>query len=200
MSNEKPIVKDRRAYFSQNNSPFKVRCPECVRTKSLRHCKIYKNLPAVWWHIKQEHGNISNLVFNTNDIIDVLNALDKALQWGMLPDATGTQTTEPNTTTSSSLLYDGRPARKDVLEKMAKIAIVLHEQNFFPFFKSYQLNKIIDEVIFRPDPRTKKKYFECITNHSTKHNIDGVYGVKPFYDLIPSKYLEQVRLHLNLSV
>jgi hypothetical protein len=71
-------------YFTQNNIALRLRCPECVRTKTLRHCKVFKNLPALWWHIKQEHKNISNLEFNIVEIIQVLNGLDKAIQWKIL--------------------------------------------------------------------------------------------------------------------
>ena len=81
---QRPIHKDRLS-FTQNNKKIRLRCPECVRTKKqLCHCKIYKNLPALWWHLKRDHGNISNLDFNTGEIIDVLNGLDKAIHWGII--------------------------------------------------------------------------------------------------------------------
>ena len=83
MNNKSQIEKD-RLYFTQNNCEIRVRCPECVRTKVLRHCKIYKNLPSLWWHIKRDHGNIVNLRFDTTEIIHVLNGLDKAIQWNIL--------------------------------------------------------------------------------------------------------------------
>jgi len=72
-------------YFTQNNNQIRLRCPECIRTKKvLRQCKIFKNLPALWWHIKNEHGIISNADFNTNDLIHILNAIDKAIQWNII--------------------------------------------------------------------------------------------------------------------
>ena len=72
-------------YFTQNNTTIRLYCPECVRTKKvLRHCKIFKNLPALWWHIKNEHGEISNIDFNTNDLIYIFNAIDKAIQWHII--------------------------------------------------------------------------------------------------------------------
>lgn len=83
MNNKSQIEKD-RLHFTQNNQEIRVRCPECARTKILRHCKIYKNLPALWWHIKQEHGTFVNLRFDTGEIIRVLNGLDKAIQWNIL--------------------------------------------------------------------------------------------------------------------
>ena len=71
-------------YFTQNNCDIKVKCPECIRIKIQRHCKIFKNLPALWWHIQREHPQISNLDFDMSDIIKVLNNLDFAIRWNIL--------------------------------------------------------------------------------------------------------------------
>jgi len=84
MSYDDEIDKD-RLYFTQNNKPIRLRCPECVRTKKvLRHCKVFKNLAALWYHIRREHGDISNLWFTTNDLIQVLNSLDRAIKWSII--------------------------------------------------------------------------------------------------------------------
>jgi len=82
--NNKPQIQKDRLYFTQNNCDVRVRCPECARTKILRHCKVFKNLPALWWHIKKEHGTFVNLEFGTSDIIHVLNCVDKAVRWKIL--------------------------------------------------------------------------------------------------------------------
>ena len=156
MSNEEPIVKDRPvAYFTQNNSPIRVKCPECMRiTKSPRQCKIFKKLPGLWWHIKQEHEPISNLQFNTNDIIDVLNGLSRAQQWGMISDDTETTTVAyVPTATSSSLLFDGRNPRGDVLEKLANIAHLLEIQSvLYPNFNLKQLSAMVKIILGNVDP------------------------------------------------
>ena len=74
-----------KLYFTQNNCEIKLKCPECIRTKKTqRHCKIFKNMPALWIHIKREHQQISNLDFDMSDVINVLNNLDCAIQWNML--------------------------------------------------------------------------------------------------------------------
>ena len=84
MSNHSTLDKE-RLYFTQNFHEIRLRCPECVRTKKLlRHCKIYKNLASLWFHIKQEHGTISNLDFNSKELVAVLNALDKAIKLRIL--------------------------------------------------------------------------------------------------------------------
>ena len=76
-----------RLYFTQNYSNLRLKCPECIRTKkSLRHCKIFKNLASIWWHIKREHSTISNLRFNMREIVEVLNSLHKAQRWGMISE------------------------------------------------------------------------------------------------------------------
>ena len=78
-------IGDDRLYFTQNHFTIRLRCPECVRTKKvIRHCRVFKNLPALWWHVKNEHGTISNVDFKTNDLIHILNAIDKAIQWNII--------------------------------------------------------------------------------------------------------------------
>jgi len=58
MSNSKRLDKPRRWYFTQDYTPIRVRCPICYEEKKdSRHCKIFKNLPALWSHIKRWHVN-----------------------------------------------------------------------------------------------------------------------------------------------
>lgn len=100
------------------------------------------------------------------------------------------------TTSSTSLLFDGTTPRKDCLEKLSDIAISFSEQDDFPSIKI----KIIKEVIksnVGKDPRTQKKYFECIKQYSTPikdeyWNLKS-YDVRRFYDLIPREILNQER-------
>lgn len=78
-------LKKDRLLFTQNNKKIRLRCPECVRTKkALCQCRVYKNLPALWCHIKRDHGSIANLDFNTQDLVAVLNAVDRAVCWGVI--------------------------------------------------------------------------------------------------------------------
>jgi len=78
-------LKKDRLYFTQNYQNIRVRCPECVRTKKvLRHCKVFKNLAALWCHIRRDHGDIVNIVFTNKDLIQVLNSLDRAIKWGIM--------------------------------------------------------------------------------------------------------------------
>jgi len=179
LSIDSQIDKD-RLLFTQNNSPIRLRCPECVRTtKILRHCRIFKNLPSLWWHIKRDHGNFANLLFDADAIVTVLGAISKAKEWGIIPEPTPVYV-EP-TTTSSSILIDGRPPRTDMLEKLEKIGILLKLQSeIYPKFKPKLLSLILEQILGPVVPRTKKKYIDCITRYSKKDKIRGLYDVTEF--------------------
>ena len=178
MSHGDEIDKD-RLYFTQNNKPIRLRCPECVRTtKSLRQCKSFKNLPGLWWHIKRGHGHISNLLFNTEDIIKILNVISKAKDFGIIPEPL---TSFIETTTSSSLKYKGRPPRKDVYEKFKKLAELFKNQSqFFPHFKLKLLRAYIGVVLGKADARTIKNYLDSIIDASEKNMLNGTIDVSEF--------------------
>ena len=79
-----PLQKDRAAYCSQCYDSIRLRCPICLLTKIPRHCKIYKNTAALWWHIRQDHDNFACSQFDTDEVRQVLNAITTAMQWGIL--------------------------------------------------------------------------------------------------------------------
>ena len=72
------------AHCSQCYIEIRLQCPCCLLEKIPRHCKIYKNTAALWWHLKQEHGKFVYSQFTTDDVLDVLNGLTKAIQWGII--------------------------------------------------------------------------------------------------------------------
>ncbi|MCH7560320.1 MAG: hypothetical protein IIC67_02945 [Thaumarchaeota archaeon] len=178
MSYDDKIDKD-RLYFTQNNKLIRLHCPECVRTtKLLRHCKIFKNLPGLWWHIKSEHGYISNLLFTTEDIVEILNAISKAKDFGIIPESIPTFV---ETTTSSSLKYKSRPPRKDVYEKFKKLAELLKIQSIlYPQFKLKQLRVYIGVVLGTVDGRTIQNYLDSIIDASEKNMGNGTIDVSEF--------------------
>ena len=178
MSNNSQIDKD-RLYFTQNYKPIRLRCPECVRnTKILRHCRIFKNLAALGWHLKREHSYISNLLFNSEELNRILNAVSKAKEWGIIPEPTPVYV---EATTSSSLMYRGRPPRKDVYQKLEKIASILQSQSLlFPHYKLRQIRKYIIHVLEHADERTIKNYLDCIVDASEKDNTKGTVDVTQF--------------------
>ncbi|MEX0763998.1 MAG: hypothetical protein WD033_02365 [Nitrosopumilaceae archaeon] len=165
--------------FAHNYTKIRVKCPECVRTiKGDNHVRVFKNLAGLWWHFKNEHGIITNSLFSTESVKEILRNIAKALDLGMFADAADC---ELNTTTSSSLLYDGRPPRSDVLIKLKEIADLLRIQSeIYPFFGTKLLLTLIKVKLGPVDERTMKKYFDCITSYSTKNIHDGTYDVTGF--------------------
>ena len=85
MTYQKPLHKDRvPVYCSQCHDEIRVQCPVCRLTKIPRHCKVFKNIAALWWHLKQDHGKFAYSQFNSDDVCKVLNNLTKAIRWGII--------------------------------------------------------------------------------------------------------------------
>jgi len=179
LSYDDSLDKD-RLYFTQNYKPIRLRCPECVRTtKILRHCRIFKNLPGLWWHIKRDHGYFSNLLFDTDAVVAILNAVSKAKEWGIIPEPTPVYV-EP-ATTSSSLKYRKRPPRKDVYQKLEKIAsFLINQSQSWPIFSLDQVRLAINMSMENPDKRTVRDYLDCITDVSDKNSNDVTIDVTQF--------------------
>jgi len=180
MSNDPSIDKD-RLYFTQCNNTILLRCPECTSTKILRHCKIFHNFPAVWWHIKQDHMDI--LESRLQEIIQVLNSLFKAYKWNMFPKWAYFEA-KSETTTSSSILFDGKPPRIDVIERLQKIGKVYKISCDFPILNQKQVTKWASAVLKHPDSRTLERYVECVTSNSKKDIEHGVYDVTQFCNIV----------------
>jgi len=178
MIKESELDKD-RLLFTQNNSPIRLRCPECVRTtKTLRHCRIFKNLPSLWWHIKRDHGYFSNLLFDTDAVVAVLNAVSKAIEWEIIPKPIPVFV---ETTSSSSLMYRKRIPRKDVYQKLEKIASILQLQSeHYPHYRLKNIRKFMSIVLDNVDDRTVKNYLDCIVDASEKNKINGTVDVTQF--------------------
>ena len=174
MSNNSQIDKD-RLFFTQNYKPIRLRCPECVRnSKILRHCRIFKNLAALGWHLKREHSYISNLLFNSEELYRILNVISKAIDLKII--------TEPSpvyveSTTTSSLQYRDRPPRKDVWEKLENVSsFLINQSKSWPIFSVDQVRLAIKMSLKNADARTIKHYLDCIIDASEKnqktHTID----------------------------
>ncbi len=83
----KPRLHKQREDFAHNYKPVRVKCPECMRlVKGSNHVRVYKNLAGLWRHIKLEHGIISNLETNMNQIKQVLRNMSIAVYLGMISD------------------------------------------------------------------------------------------------------------------
>lgn len=170
-----------RLYFTQNNTPIRLRCPACVlNNKSIRHCKIYKNLPALWCHLKKYHDKIAYRQFNTEDVIQLLNSISKAIELKIIPESKQFEE-KPIAATTSSILINGKVPRKDVQENLKKISELLVTQSeHFPKFKHKLLSVLIEKAIGVKDHRIHKKYLNCIMGYSEKDKIHGMYDVRKF--------------------
>ena len=176
MSYDDPLDKD-RLYFTQCNDAILLKCPECTSTKILRQCRIHRNFPALWIHLKHEHNDI--LESRMDEIIQVLNDVFKAFKWNMFPKWEYSEFIPK--TSSSCIMIDGRPPRIDMLENLEKIANLLKAQSeHFPIFKPKLLSILVEKAIGPRVDRTKKKYIDCITRYSEKDKLHGVYVVTEF--------------------
>lgn len=175
-----PSLDKHRGDFTHNYTKIRLKCPECVRIiKGGNHVKVHKNLAGLWRHIKTIHGNISNSKFNTEMIKEVLMYIAKALEWGILPDAIKGEISD--TATSLTIIYDGKPARGDVLINLKEIAELLKIQSgLYPHYRLKQLYVLIEKKLGPRDKRTIKKYFECITKYSATNMQNGTYDIAGF--------------------
>ena len=179
MSNDIPIDKD-RVYASQCYIKVRWYCPVCVLQKKIKkHCKIHKTPASWWWHIKNEHGKFVNRKFGYDDLRVVSNYLVNALEWKIFPESVSIPVEQA--TTSSSLLYRERTPRKDVYQKLEKIASILQNQSeLFPHFKFKHLRAYCKVVLGQVDNRTITNYVNCIVVASEKNIKNGTVDVTQF--------------------
>ena len=76
---------------------------------------------------------------------------------------------------------DGHSPRKDRLMNLVEIAKLFKIQSEnYPIFKPKLLSALVKAVLGPTDPRTEKKYFDCIISYCGKDKIHGVYNVTQF--------------------
>ena len=81
-----------------------------------------------------------------------------------------------------SLSFRGSFPRRDVLERLQKIAMELETWPGAPIFKRWRLESIIEKIIGRKDPRTFRAYFDCIVSFVERKN-GGQLSFNADYDL-----------------
>jgi len=178
---KRELFKD-RAYCTQIHDEIRIRCPECTRTKRwLQHCKIFHSLQALWFHIKNDHGEISNHDFTTVDVLETMNNIAWAIEQKMFPSTIDILIRRVKTTTSS-LTFNGKPiTRTDVWDRLQRISNLLQRQSkSYPIFKRKQLEGLIKIELPYVDDRTRKKYFDCIFVASKKDIKFGTINVSDF--------------------
>ena len=91
--------------------------------------------------------------------------------------------------TTSSLLYNGRPPRKDVAAKLRKIAVLLKGQTgLYPDFTLKNLSTFIKIELKYVDKRTMEKCMKCITDYSVKNIQNGTFDVSAFCERLKNGY------------
>ncbi|MBM3910619.1 MAG: hypothetical protein FJ356_03110 [Thaumarchaeota archaeon] len=171
-----------RLYFTQCNDTIVLRCPICTEEKKvLIHCKLHKNFPSLWWHVRNEHKDIPPS--QLEEIIQILTGLFKAFKHQMFPKWAYTE--QKVTTTTSSLLFDGKPPRIDSLQKLQEIARLYKQQSqSYPHLTHKQVTNWASVILGKVDTRTLKKYLDCIIHNSKKDAINGVYDVSEFCNIL----------------
>ncbi|MCH8982180.1 hypothetical protein IH922_09205 [candidate division KSB1 bacterium] len=88
-------------------------------------------------------------------------------------------------TTTSSFLFNEKVPRADVLVRLQDVGRLFKGQSdSYPNFKEKQVFGLIKVILGNVDERTKKKYFDCVTNYSKPDKIKGVYDVTQFCNIV----------------
>lgn len=142
---------------------------------------------------------ISNSVYSKFNIyLDLLSNNDPKIKEGIrqseidkvfLTGITHCMQDLHTTTSTSSILYDGKPARRDIIEKLARIIHELENFTDYPCFKEQQIIQTIQNHVGK-DSRTQKKFFECVKDYSTKNYQNGTYNIKHLVSLIPPRLMQ----------
>jgi len=93
------------------------------------------------------------------------------------------------TTSSTSLLFDNKPARRDVKETLGKISKEFLNCPTFPEIHIHQFMAILNKVLASKDERTIKKYKKNILQYCNFYKKLGIIDVLRFVQKIPKCYL-----------
>ena len=79
------LFKDITLEFTQDYTPFKIRCPICViEKKYIGHCKFKKNLPIAWQQIQRTYDHLSAMQKDMrHTVFDNLSkeSIENVLDW-----------------------------------------------------------------------------------------------------------------------
>ncbi len=93
------------------------------------------------------------------------------------------------TTSSTSLLFEEKSPRADVLKNLGKIANEFKKCPTFPEIHPRVLTHTINKIMGFRDYRTKEKYKRCICQYSNSDRRFGILDVSSFVGRIPKRYL-----------
>ncbi len=96
---------------------------------------------------------------------------------------------KPNTSTTSAISFEGKPARRDELKKLGKIARALLNLSNYPEIGPVTLSNLIETVLGSNDGRTKEKYLHWVEQYSDIIREDNTefYNVARFVRLVLGK-------------
>lgn len=87
------------------------------------------------------------------------------------------------------ILFEEKKPRRDVLERLGKIAHEFMSHPQYPEIPPMVVTKVINSVIGSKDNRTKEKYKKCITQYTKNSGELGYLNISFFVERIPIKYL-----------
>ena len=87
------------------------------------------------------------------------------------------------------ILFEGKPPRKDVMNKLVRIAEEFKSYPGYPIIKSMSVTNIINKIIDAKDKRTRGKYHKCIQTYIGKPKELGNTDASGFVDRIPNEFL-----------
>jgi hypothetical protein len=94
----------------------------------------------------------------------------------------------------TSLLYDGKPPRKDCFEKLEKISVFLKGQQIYPNFKKGTVQASLKQILGQCDVRTFTKYYKCIDDF-LKTNTGK--RLSPYHEIDVSIFVETIEASLD---
>jgi len=87
------------------------------------------------------------------------------------------------------ILFEGKKPRKDVMNKLVRIAKVFQSYTAYPILKSMAITNTVNKILDSKDKRTKEKYHKCIQTYVGLPKELGNTDVSEFVNRIPKEFL-----------
>jgi len=91
--------------------------------------------------------------------------------------------------TTTSILFNRKKPRKDVLLKLTKISSILSDNPNYPHLKPLQIRQVVASVLGRVDSRTELQYTKCVRDYSIPNRVSGTFNVTTFCNLLQQQQL-----------
>jgi len=97
------------------------------------------------------------------------------------------------------ILFEGKKPRKDVMNKLVRIAKEFQSYSVYPILKSMAITNTIDKILDSKDKRTKKKYHKCVQTYVGLPKELGNTDVSEFVNRISKEYLNTTSSSTSLQ-